>query len=416
MSAGTVMKASLETHIAPIFAPICGKPITRGAFVSEKIEYKVCRNCVMDTTVPNIQFDMQGICHFCNNFKSAQNPQKFKKINRKHQLATMLEKIKVQGRKDKYDCIIGISGGVDSSYLALKVAEWGLRPLVLHVDTGWNSELAVKNIEQVCKSLSFDLVTFVVDWAEMRDLQLAFLRSGVANQDIPQDHVIFAALYKYAKKAKIKNVLDGSNYATESVLPETWGYDAMDSKQLIGIHKQFGTMKLKTFPVLNFLDFNINFKFFGRMRVHNPLNFIDYNKKGAIKLLERDFGWRYYDGKHFESRWTKFFQAYYLPYRFGYDKRKAHLSSLILSKQITRGEAIERLKVPLYNEVDLKPDKIFISKKLQISPEEFDNLISLPLRHFSEFPNYQLQRQLAIRCFSLFTDFFDFWKTKKKAP
>ncbi len=410
------MKTSQEPHIAPIFAPICGKPITRGAFVPKNIEYKVCSSCVMDTTVPNIQFDMEGICHYCNNFKSAKNSQKFSEIYRKHQLATMLQKIKGNSRKNNYDCIIGLSGGVDSSFLALKVAEWGLRPLVLHVDAGWNSELAVMNIEQICKSLGFDLVTHVVDWAEMRDLQLAFLRSGVANQDIPQDHAIFAALYKYAKKVKIKNVINGSNYATESVLPETWGHDAMDSKQLIGIHKQFGTMKLKTFPVLNFLDFNINFKFFGGMRVHNPLNFVDYNKKEAIKFLERDFGWRYYDGKHFESRWTKFFQAYYLPYRFGYDKRKAHLSSLILSKQMTRGEAFERLKVPLYNDVDLKSDKIFIAKKLQISLVELDNLISLPLRHFSEFPNYQLQRQLAIRCFSIITNPLDSWKTRKEAP
>ena len=409
------MKASKEFHIEPLFAPICGKPITSGAFVSEKIEYKICRTCVMDTTVPNIQFDMEGICHYCNNFKSAENSQKFLEINCKHQLATMLEKIKWDGRNNNYDCIIGLSGGVDSSFVALKVAEWGLRPLVLHVDTGWNSELAVMNIEQICKSLGFDLVTHVVDWAEMRDLQLAFLRSGVANQDTPQDHAIYAALYKYAKKAKIKNVINGSNYATESILPETWGYDAMDSKQLIGIHKQLGTMKLKTFPVLNFFDFNINFKFFGKMRVHNPLNFIDYNKHEAIKVLERDFGWRYYDGKHFESRWTRFFQAYYLPYRFGYDKRKAHFSSLILSKQMTRVEAIEGLKKPLYNEGDLKADKIFIAKKLRNSVVELDKLISLPLRHFSEFPNSQLQKKLAIRFFSIIVHFLDSWKTKKKA-
>jgi hypothetical protein len=233
-----------------------------------------------------------------------------------------------------------------------------------------------------------------VDWEEMKDVQLAFLRSNVANQDVPQDHAFFAALYSYAIKSDIKYVISGSNFATESVLPQAWGYNAMDIKHLEAIHKEFGTRKLKTFPRVSFFDFYFNFPLVKKMKVLAPLNFIEYDKEEAMSILERDWGWRYYGGKHYESRWTRFFQGYYLPYKFGYDKRKAHLSSLIVAGQMTREQALKELKKPLYTGNELAEDKAFIAKKLGISEAELEKLIHEPCRHYSEFANNEGQFEL----------------------
>jgi N-acetyl sugar amidotransferase len=311
----------------------------------------------------------------------------------------MIDAVKQYGSGRKYDCIIGLSGGVDSSFLAAKVAQWGLRPLVVHVDGGWNSELAVMNIEQICRRLDLDLVTHVVDWEEMREMQLSFLRSNLANQDVPQDHAFFAALYGYAEKSGIKYVMSGGNFATESILPASWGYDAMDATHLRSIRKIFGSRPMGKFPVVGFFDYYVKYPFLLKMEVLRPLNFLPYSKQGAIEVLERDYGWRYYGGKHYESRWTRFFQAYYLPYKFGYDKRKAHFSSLIVSCQMTREQALEALSEPLYDPQLLEDDKRFICKKLRISMEEFERLMAEPARHFSEFPNHQAKKRLAIGAF-----------------
>jgi hypothetical protein len=226
---------------------------------------------------------------------------------------------------------------------------------------------------------------------------LAFLRSNLANQDVPQDHAFFAALYGYAQKAGIKYVINGSNFATECILPASWGYDAMDATHVKAIHARFGSRPRGDFPVVSFFDLHVKYPFLLRMEVLRPLNLLPYNKEEAIRILEQDYGWRYYGGKHYESRWTRFFQAYYLPYKFGYDKRKAHLSSMIVSGQMSRADALELLKAPLYDPRLLEEDKVFISKKLGLSVVEFEELVDQPVHHFSEFPNHQRKLRIAGR-------------------
>lgn len=391
-----MQKPDYSHPVDAIHAPIDGGAIQQAAFVPEGRKYQVCTRCVMDTTDPEIEFDEQGVCSHCRNFESNVRPTWPSNGGDSVKLEAMIQTVKAYGKGKRYDCIIGLSGGIDSSYIAVKAAEWGLRPLVVHVDAGWNSELAVMNIEQICRRLGFDLVTHVVDWEEMRDMQLAFLRSNLANQDVPQDHAFFAALYGYAEKAGIKYVINGSNFATESILPAPWGYDAMDATHVKSIHARFGSRSRGDFPVVSFFDLYVKYPFLLKMEVLRPLNLLPYNKEEAIRILEKDYGWRYYGGKHYESRWTRFFQAYYLPYKFGYDKRKAHLSSLVVSGQMSRGDALKALKAPLYDPKLLVEDKIFIAKKLGLSLTEFEALVDQPARHFSEFPNHQRKRRLAV--------------------
>lgn len=382
------------TNSQPVCAPLDGSPITKAAFVFKDSTYKVCTRCIMDTTDPLIELDEDGVCNHCKYFENNITPAWFPNEEGARKLADMLAEVKAYGKGKEYDCIIGMSGGIDSSYIAVKVVEWGLRPLVVHVDAGWNSELAVQNIEEITRRLELDLVTHVVDWEEMKDVQLAFIRSNVANQDVPQDHAFFAALYSYAVKSDIKYVISGSNFATESILPQAWGYNAMDIKHLESIHKEFGTRKLKSFPRVGFWDFYFRFPMVKGMKVLAPLNFIEYDKEEAMRILERDWGWRYYGGKHYESRWTRFFQGYYLPYKFGYDKRKAHLASLVVAGQMTREQALKELEKPLYTGNMLAEDKAFVSKKLGISEEELEKLIHEPCRHYSEFPHNEGQFEL----------------------
>ena len=392
-----MQKPDYSHPVDAIRAPVDGRPIQQAAFVPRGRPYQVCTRCVMDTTDPEIEFDEQGVCNHCHRFDTVIKPAwpSFGDGD-PAKLEEMIRTVKAYGKGKRYDCIIGLSGGIDSSYIAVKVAEWGLRPLVVHVDAGWNSELAVMNIEQICRRLGFDLVTHVVDWEEMRDMQLAFLRSNLANQDVPQDHAFFAALYGYAEKAGIKYVINGSNFATESILPATWGYDAMDATHVKSIHARFGSRPRGDFPVVSFFDLYAKYPYILKMEVLRPLNLLPYNKEEAIRILEKDYGWRYYGGKHYESRWTRFFQAYYLPYKFGYDKRKAHLSSLVVSGQMSRADALEALKAPLYDPKLLAEDKLFIAKKLGLSLAEFETLVDQPAHHFSEFPNSQRKRRLAL--------------------
>ncbi len=387
------------TPVPCVRAPIDGSPIKSAAFVPAGRPYQVCTRCVMDTTDPEITFDANGVCNHCRQFDAVIIPAWPSAADGEKILAQTIEKVKAYGAGKPYDCIMGLSGGVDSSYVAVKAAQWGLRPLVVHVDAGWNSELAVMNIEQICKRLGFDLVTHVVDWEEMRDMQVAFLKSNVANQDVPQDHAFFAALYGYAEKSDIKYVINGGNFATESILPATWGYDAMDATHVKAIHSRFGSRARGEFPVVSFFDLFIKYPLILKMEVLRPLNLIPYSKTEAIQTLERDYGWRYYGGKHYESRWTRFFQAYYLPYKFGYDKRKAHLSSLIVSGQMRREDAVEALKEPLYDPVMLAEDKAFIAKKLGLPLAEFEALIHQPAHHYSEYPNHQWKRRGAARVY-----------------
>lgn len=348
----------------------------------------VCSKCVMDTTDVNISFDNKGVCNHCHEAQKKLEDGWFPNSVGQEKLSAVSEEIRAYGRGKEYDCIVGVSGGVDSSYLLhVAVKEMKLRPLVVHIDCGWNSEIAVKNIELLVKSLGVDLFTYVVDWNEMQDLQLAFLKSSVANQDTPQDHAIFAKLYEYADKNNIKYALSGSNLSSECILPNSWGYSASDLTQIKAIHKEFGTGKLDTFPMMGFWRQRLYWPYFKKMKKVAPLNFIDFNKNEAITFLEENYGWRYYGGKHHESKWTKYFQASYLPSKFGFDKRKAHLSSMIASGQISRNEAISELESSLYDPVELKEDKLFISKKLGITMKELEEIERLENKSFLDYAN-----------------------------
>lgn len=348
--------------------------------------YRICSYCVMDTSDPEIQFDSDGRCNHCREFVALWET-RLPDEEGKRQLLAKVSQIQREGRGREYDCVIGLSGGVDSSYLAVKAVEWGLRPLVVHVDAGWNSELAVSNIETVVNHCGYELYTHVVDWQDMRELQLSYLRSGVANQDVPQDHAFFAGLYHFARKEKIKYVLSGGNIATEGIFPKAWLGPSMDAKNLLDIHRKFGNGKLYSYRTVSFAQAYFWYPLVLGIAPFSPLNYMDYVKDEAVKELEC-IGWRRYPRKHGESAFTKFFQNYYLPTRFGYDKRRPHLSSLVAAGQMTREEALVHLAEPLYLADELKQDTEYFCRKLRISDAEFNNLLSAPCRDFRDFKTW----------------------------
>jgi N-acetyl sugar amidotransferase len=349
---------------------------------------QICSRCVMDTTDPDISFDATGVCNHCRNFNEVTVKDWFPNDEGAKRLAKIIDNIKRAGVGRKYDCIIGLSGGVDSSYLALKTSQWGLRPLVVHVDAGWNSELAVANIEKIVRHCNYDLHTHVVDWTDMRDLHIAYLKAGIANQDVPQDHIFFASLYHFAIRNNIKYILSGGNIATECVFPRAWHGSAMDSMNLKSIHKKYGEKKLRHYKTISFFDLFIWYPFIKRLRTIRPLNFLPYDKFKSINELVDTIGYKPYARKHGESLFTKFFQNYYLPEKFGYDKRKPHLSSLIVSGQISRFDALERLAEPLYDSIELESDKAYFCKKLRISDGDLDRLMLAPIHSYADFPNW----------------------------
>lgn len=342
----------------------------------------------MDTSDELITFNQDGVCNHCTNFENIVKPHWHagSEVGVKTFNET-ITKIKQSGKNKEYDSILGMSGGIDSSYMAYIAKEQGLNPLILHVDCGWNSEQAVKNIETICKKLDFDLYTHVVDWEEMRDLQLSFFKAGVPNLDIPQDHAIFAALYRYAEKHNIHYVLNGGNIATESILPTSWGANSKDLHHLKSIHKRFGNTALKSFPMMSSFKYYVYYPYIWKMKVVRLLNYLDYNKNEAISILQNKLGWEYYGGKHYESTFTKFFQAYILTKRFGFDKRRAHLSSLIVSGQITRAQAEQEISKEIYPADELNIDKALFLKKLKLTENDFDNLMNAPVYKHSDYPN-----------------------------
>lgn len=357
---------------------------------------QVCARCVMDTSDPQIVFDEDGVCNHCRYFDDVVKPRWFPNDEGGRRLDAIVQRIKQEGAGKRYDCIIGLSGGADSSYLALKVHDLGLRPLVLHVDAGWNSELAVRNIEVLLKHCGWDLETVVIDWEQMRDLQIAYLTSGVSNQDVPQDHAFFAALYRYAIKNKIHYVLMGGNIATESIFPHSWHHSAMDLRNLRAIHRRFGSVPLRTFPTISFWEYYFWFPFVKRLKVIRPLNYMPYTSRSAIRELEA-LGWRNYGRKHGESVFTRFFQNHYLVMRYGYDSRRPHLSSLVLAGEITRDEALAELAEPLYSEDELNADRTYIRKKLRLSEEEWQTYLHAPRHRATEFPsNERLYRLMKL--------------------
>lgn len=341
----------------------------------------------MDTSDPMIEFNADGICNHCVDFETLQKPQIIKGNDGKLALDAFVNKIKFQGQGKDYDCIIGLSGGVDSSYVAHRVIELGLRPLAVHVDTGWNSELAVSNIEKIVNALKIDLFTTVIDWDEMRDLQLAFLKSGVANCDVPQDHAFVAVLFNLAAKKGIHWIISGHNLQTESILPESWGYLSIDSKHLKSIHTQFGARSIKSFPTYSLFDYTFWWPYVRRIKILKMLNFEDYRKDEAKQFLIDRFDWRDYGGKHYESRFTKFFQSYYLPTKFGYDKRRAHLASLVVSGEMLREQALVELEHPPFEPNDARQDKLFVAKKLGVSEADFDAILAGPCKTYLDYPS-----------------------------
>jgi len=349
--------------------------------------YQICTSCVMDTTDEEIYFNVDGICNHCIDFETLQKLQILKGDEGRRALDTYVSKIKADGKGNAYDCIIGLSGGVDSSYVANRVIELGLRPLAVHVDTGWNSELAVSNIEKIVHALNIDLFTAVIDWDEMRDLQLAFLKSGVANCDVPQDHAFVAVLFKLAAKKGIRWVISGHNLQTESILPESWGYISIDAKHLTSIQKRFGTRRLKSFPIYSLFEYTFWWPYVRKIKILKILNFEDYRKDQVKQFLTQRFGWRDYGGKHYESRFTKFFQSYYLPTKFGYDKRRAHMASLVVSGEITRQQALEELEKPPFDVYEAQQDKLYVAKKLGVSPTEFDAILVGPRKSHLDYPS-----------------------------
>lgn len=357
--------------------------------------YQICSQCIMDTSDPLISFNENGICNHCEYFENSVKPAWSYYQNKKNDLSAVLDKVKRRkNSRSQYDCIVGISGGVDSSYLVYKLKAHDLiNPLILHVDAGWNSELAIENINKVIDYTGFELETYVVDWEAMREVQLAFLRSGIANQDVPQDHVFIAAMYKTARKYNINTILSGSNYATESILPQAWGYDATDRDHLKAICKKYGGGNAyKRIPTLRFAEQLIINPFIRNIQTIAPLNSIEYSKKIAIKELE-SIGWRYYGGKHYESRWTHFFQSYYLPVKHGFDKRRAHLSSLVVAGEISRQDALIELQKPLYAQAEIDRDITFISNKLKISPQQFVEFVTTtPITHYKDHNNWESSR------------------------
>jgi N-acetyl sugar amidotransferase len=353
----------------------------------ERRPYQVCTSCVMDTSDSKIVFDSNGACDHCVTFRTRIAPNWHPDDRGQAALDKVVAEVKSAGKGRDFDCIIGMSGGIDSSYLLyLAVEKLGLRPLVFHVDAGWNSQVAVNNIERLVEKLGLDLFTEVIDWEEMKDLQMAFFRAGVPHVDAPQDHAFFATMYKFAHKYGIRHILTGLNNSTECVRnPIEWMYYQSDSRQLLDIHRQYGRRPLRNYPLTSILWHKVYLPYVRKIRVVTPLNSLPYIKADAMRLLEEKFGWQPYPQKHFESRFTKFYESYWLPTRFGYDVRRVQYSSLILTGQMTRDEAIERLKELPYDPERIDQEFEFVAHKLGVTVEELRACHESPLRTYKDF-------------------------------
>lgn len=339
--------------------------------------YQVCTRCVMDSSDPGIIFDEEGVCNSCKRYVEVRAHSGYRPGVSEKELEHTVATMKEQSRDLDYDCVLGISGGVDSAYMAYMASKLGLRVLAVHVDSGWNSEIAVRNIERMCEKLGIQLHTYVMDWPTMKELTRAYMLSGVANLDVPQDHLFCAAVFDIAKQYKVKYILNGSNIATEGAAPPfTLQHSYRDTWHLNSIYRKHGRGKsLKKYPRLS-----LRRAWFGLPGVTkiDLLNYIPYSKKDAMDTLTREFGWEYYGGKHFESRFTKYFQSVYLPKKYGYDKRRYHLSCLVMNGEMTRDEALKELSEPPYSPEQQREDEEYILKKLDIDPETWQKILNAP--------------------------------------
>lgn len=367
--------------------------------MSGRTPYQICTRCVMDTSDSKIVFDERGQCDYCANYDANIVPHWHTDERGERELMRMAEQIKRDAKGKTHDSLLGISGGVDSSYLAVIAKEkMGLNPLIFHTDAGWNSQQAVHNIERIVEGLKLDLHTDVVNWEEMKDLQLSFFKAGVAHLDTPQDHAFFAALYNFAAKNGFKYILNGGNFSTECVRePLEWHYHASDLRQLKDIHARFGTRPLKSFPLCDVLTYRVWYRYGKGIQVVRPLNHVPYIKEQAMQLLIDRFGWQRYAHKHYESRFTRFYEGYWLPVRFGYDKRRAHFSSLILTGQMKREEAVEKLAKPAYDPETIAADFEYIATKLDISVPELRALCEGPCRTWRDYKNSMAIMELGTR-------------------
>jgi N-acetyl sugar amidotransferase len=355
-------------------------------------EYKICTRCIMDTSDPNIIFNNDGICDYCVNFDTVMWPQWSADKANSDKLMRMADDIRAAGKGKDFDCIIGLSGGLDSSFAAHVVSTiMGLRPLLLHVDAGWNTDQAVGNIEKIVDGLGLDLYTEVIDWGEMRDLQLAFFKAQIPDQDLPQDAAFFSGLYKFARRYNVKHIVTGANHQTECCRePEEWGgYPGIDSMLFHDIVAKHGTRKLDKFPLIDILRYKLYYRYVLGMKVYKPLDLISYTKGEAEKTLSEKYGWQPFQHKHHESRFTRFYEDYWLPRKFGYEKRRAHFSSLIMTGEMTRQAALDRISRPEFDEHFLKQEFDYVASKLGISSEELQAIFDAPNKTYRDYANKQ---------------------------
>jgi len=348
------------------------------------MKLKRCTRCVMDTTDPDIVFDAQGVCNHCLQHDANVTKYVFSGAEGRRRLGAIVEQVKADGRGKKYDCIMGVSGGVDSTYSVYLAKEAGLRPLAVHLDNGWDSELAVKNIERALRNLEIDLRTVVLDWEEFRDLQVAFLKASTPDSEIPTDHAIISVMFSHAAMYGVRHVITGFNVRTESHIPRAWSAGHSDWRYISTVQRRFGKNSLPTYPHTPFLRL---LRLRRAQEWTHILNYVDYHKERAKKVLASEVGWVDYGGKHHESIYTRFYQGYILPRKFGFDKRKAHFSSLICSGQMTREQALAKLEMPPYPVTEQAADKVYVLKKLQLTEDEFEEIMRRPRLRYDDYPS-----------------------------
>ncbi len=349
--------------------------------------YRACSRCIMDSRAdPAIVVDADGLCNHCRRYDALAGARMVRGEAGRRELERTVGRIRDAGRGRDYDCIIGVSGGVDSTYVAYLVRRLGLRPLAVHFDNGWNSELAVKNIEQVLKRLDIDLMTHVVDWEEFRDLQLAFLRASTPDGEVPTDHAIQALLWREAVRHGVRHIVSGMNFATESISIADWSYGHSDWRYIRSVHARFGSRRLSTYPRYG-LGYLLYVNAVRRIRIVSVLNYVDYDKQAAMKVLRDELGWQHYGGKHHESIYTRFYQGYVLPRKFGVDKRYGHLSDLVNAGQLTREQALAEIAQPPYPEALQQQDLEYVTRKLGLTRPQFDAIMRAPVKSFRDYPN-----------------------------
>ncbi len=353
-----------------------------------KEPYQICTRCVMDTTDLEIKFDSEGVCNHCTNFINTRSKHNYLGAESDQELERIVAEMKKSGKGKKYDCLVGVSGGIDSSYVSHITRKFGLRVLALHMDNGWNSEEAVLNIKNIAKKLDIDYESYVLDWEEFKDIQLAFLKASIPEAETPTDLAIPAAMHKVAAKHGIKHIISGGNFATEGILPRSWHYNSKDLKYFKYITKKFGTKKIRKFPTFGFMK-EMYYKIVKRIKIIYILNYVPYVKDDAMQLLKDKLDWKYYGGKHYESKYTGFIQSYYLYEKFQIDYRRATLATQICTKEVSRIDALQTLESKPYSDEIVAKEKKYIAKKLSISLEELDQIIQRPAKWYWDYPNDQ---------------------------